>query len=72
MDISFFSYISPNICGLLAFIGTALLIRGYVLGFLLSATFEPSMTIQFGVAGNIVSGYIMALHVVNLVIFAIA
>jgi hypothetical protein len=71
MDISFF-LISINISGLLAFIGTALLIRGYILGFSLSVILELSMIIQFSVAVNIVSCYIIALHVVNLVIFAIA
>ena len=70
MNVSYFPYL--NIFSTIAFVGTALLIRGYVLGFLLSAIFELYMIIQFSVAGNIVSFYITALHIINLIVFTIA
>lgn len=72
MNIGFTSYIYPNIFSVIAFVGTALLIRGYVLGFLLSAIFELSIILQFSFGGNIVSYYIIALHIVNSIVFAMA
>ncbi|MGQ4005565.1 hypothetical protein QIW49_03635 [Francisellaceae bacterium CB300] len=71
MNINFSSYLFPNILGVIAFVGSALLIRGFVLGFLLSAVFELYMAVQYVGFNSSFLIFNMLIHIISFIVFTI-